>query len=142
MRSIKNLAPVRLYPISPLNVCQPLMTVRGLYPIESIPGMISLLAGKPNASTFPFSSFSFTSRSPVDDKEQAITIDGASLDEALQYGPTAGMPRLITWLEGLQEYSHARSKTEGTWSLSVGTGSQDLLSKVRRHLKSGATEDL
>lgn len=110
-------------------------TVRSLYPVEERPGMISLLAGKPNASTFPFTSFEFKAKSPIDDSEQTLTLDSSCLEEALQYGPTAGMPRLVSWLKGLQEYSHGRKEDDPLgWSLSVGTGSQDLLSKVSMNL--------
>ncbi|KIJ07707.1 hypothetical protein PAXINDRAFT_139770, partial [Paxillus involutus ATCC 200175] len=34
--------------------------IRGLFPLENKPGVISLLAGKPNDAMFPFESFSFT----------------------------------------------------------------------------------
>jgi hypothetical protein len=35
-------------------------------PLESKPGLISMLAGKPNSSTFPFTSIQLTARSPTD----------------------------------------------------------------------------
>lgn len=48
----------------------------------------------------------------------------------LQYGDTAGIKPLREWLYGLQEFSHGRKEGEG-WSVSVGSGSQDLIYKVR-----------
>ena len=80
---------------------------------------------------FPFTSFTFTARSPINSKEDTVlTIEGKELAQGLQYGPTAGAKQLISWIEGLQEFSHGRKKNEG-WRVSVGTGSQDLIFKVR-----------
>ena len=104
--------------------------VRGLYPLESRPGLISLLAGKPNATTFPLTSIQLTSRSPADPSQEIKTeIDSVTLAEGLQYGPTAGLPCLIDWVYGLQEQVHGRKKGEG-WRVSIGSGSQDVIYKV------------
>ncbi|KAJ7253440.1 PLP-dependent transferase [Mycena rebaudengoi] len=109
--------------------------IRSLYPLEATPGLISLLAGKPNPDTFPFTSFSFTARVPGADgaaesaTEMAVEFTPAELGEALQYGATAGVPGLVAWLEGLQASVHGRARGDG-WAVSVGTGSQDLLSKA------------
>lgn len=101
-------------------------------PLESIPGIISLLAGKPNPETFPITSFSFTARTPSadgTDPEREFTLKGQDLEEALQYGPTPGLPRLIKWLLGLQEEVHERVLGDD-WTLTCGAGGQDLLYKV------------
>ncbi|KAJ7111908.1 PLP-dependent transferase [Mycena epipterygia] len=109
--------------------------IRSLLPLEATPGLISLLAGKPNPATFPFTSFNFTARAPpseggqADPEDIALTISGADLAAALQYGPTGGMAPLVDWLYGLQSAVHGRKRGEG-WTLSVGSGSQDLLSKA------------
>ncbi|KAL1949549.1 hypothetical protein VTO73DRAFT_8430 [Trametes versicolor] len=104
--------------------------IRGLYPLETRPGMISLLAGKPNAATFPLTSVQITARSPTDPQKELTTdITGAALAEGLQYGPTAGLPSMIEWIYGLQEREHGRKKGEG-WRVSVGAGSQDVLHKA------------
>lgn len=106
------------------------VAVRGLYPLEDTPGIISFLAGKPNPSTFPFTSLSFTARSPTDPKEETtVTLGDSLLAEGLQYTPTAGISKLLNWLYGLQEIAHGRKRDEG-WRLSVGSGSQDLIYKV------------
>ncbi|KAG9114433.1 hypothetical protein FRC07_007665, partial [Ceratobasidium sp. 392] len=122
--------------------------VRGLYPLEARPGMISMLAGKPNAETFPFTSFSFTANDPTYHKDISaangppgsiaanpnapgqlyITVPPAQLAAALQYGPTTGLPDLISWVFTLQAAQHGRHKGEG-WRVTIGTGSQDLLYK-------------
>ena len=104
--------------------------VRSLYPLETTPGIISLLAGKPNPDTFPFTSFCFSARSPINPKEDTVlTIEGTELAQALQYGPTAGEKQLVNWIEGLQKFSHGRKENEG-WRVSIGAGSQDLIFKV------------
>ena len=106
--------------------------VRGLYPLESKPGVISFLAGKPNDAMFPFKSLSFTATCPSNPGEvSTVSLSGPELAIGLQYGATAGLPRLIDWFVGLQERSHGRIRNEG-WRLSVGTGSQDLIWKVSR----------
>ncbi|KAF5342197.1 hypothetical protein D9611_001983 [Ephemerocybe angulata] len=104
--------------------------IRGLFPLEKTPGLISLLAGKPNPSTFPFTSLSFKARSPTNpDEELDLTVDGDELKAGLQYSDTAGTKPLIDWLFGLQERYHGRVRGEG-WRISVGSGSQDLIYKA------------
>lgn len=98
--------------------------------MEKTPGLISLLAGKPNAATFPFTSMKFTARSPSDpNKELSLSLDEADLQQGLQYGDTAGLNKLRDWFAGLQTLNHGRKEDEG-WRISVGSGSQDLLYKV------------
>lgn len=93
--------------------------------------MISLLAGKPNDAMFPFKSFSFTIASPEDpSQDRSVSLSGKDLSAGLQYGATGGLPRLAEWLMGLQERSHGRKSGEG-WKLTIGTGSQDLIYKVK-----------
>jgi tryptophan aminotransferase len=111
------------------------MAVRSLFPLEATPGVLSLLAGKPNPTTFPFTSFSFTAQSPPTEDGHAasedinLSLSGPELAAGLQYGPTGGMAPLVDWLYDLQRTVHGRERGEG-WGLSVGSGSQDLLSKV------------
>ncbi|KAG8756584.1 hypothetical protein FRC14_002926 [Serendipita sp. 396] len=105
--------------------------IRGLLPYESRPNMLSLLAGKPNPSLFPITSFSLTVQSPIDPSSSTqLTIDGEILEEALQYGPTQGLPQAHKWFVGLQEVAHNRPANGGEWGLSVGNGSQDLIYKA------------
>ncbi|KAJ7759381.1 TdiD protein [Mycena maculata] len=109
--------------------------IRSLLPLEATPGIISLLAGKPNPTTFPFTSFDFTARAPpsedgrTNSDDIALNISGGELAAALQYGATGGMAPLVDWFHGLQSTVHGRERGEG-WTLSVGSGSQDLLSKA------------
>ncbi|KAF9812464.1 hypothetical protein IEO21_06182 [Rhodonia placenta] len=104
--------------------------IRGLYPLEARPGVISLLAGKPNATTFPFTSIKLTARSPTDPSREIETeVNGKALAEGLQYGPTAGLPSLCEWVYELQEREHGRKKGEG-WRVSIGAGSQDVIYKA------------
>lgn len=60
-----------------------------------------------------------------------MQLDGAALNEALQYGPSAGLASIRGWLTDLQAQVHKRDKGEN-WAVSLGSGSHDLMSKVRR----------
>ncbi|KAH9949122.1 PLP-dependent transferase [Amylocystis lapponica] len=103
--------------------------IRGLYPLER-PGVISLLAGKPNADTFPLTAITLTSRAPDDPTRELTTeVSGRALADGLQYGPTAGLPALCEWVYGLQEREHGRRRGEG-WRVSIGAGSQDVIYKA------------
>ena len=103
---------------------------RSLIPLEYTPGLISLLAGKPNPETFPFTSLSFTAKSLLQSGQNVtLTLDQEDLAEGLQYSDTAGLPRVLEWLRGLQKRQHGRRKGEG-WDIAVGIGSQDLICKV------------
>ena len=103
--------------------------VRALLPLEdSRPGLISLLAGKPNADTFPITSLQLTLRDPISNEEVPIALTDAELTRSLQYCASKGIPDLLDWLIGLQEHSHGRKRGEG-WDLTFGTGSSDLIYK-------------
>ncbi|GAA5877268.1 hypothetical protein JCM16303_006222 [Sporobolomyces ruberrimus] len=104
--------------------------IRGLFPLEKLPGMVSLLAGKPNAETFPFSAITVSLKPLIPtDKPEQLVVESDALTEGLQYGPTAGLSGLVKWLENLQETKHSRKK-DGSWQVSVGSGSQDLINKA------------
>lgn len=123
--------------------------VRHLFPLEHVPGMISLLAGKPNASTFPFTSLSFTARSPTDPSDdQQFSLTEPEMNQGLQYGMPDGQAGFNRWLAELQEMEHKRryDVEEGgqNWRLSITNGSQDGLYKVCGIPESycGITDDL
>ncbi|WWD21180.1 hypothetical protein CI109_105664 [Kwoniella shandongensis] len=87
-------------------------------------------AGRPNPTSFPFSAMTLTIKPPLADPSALpvdITIDGNDLDTALQYGPSAGLPKLRDWLEQLQSKVHKRER--GNWTISLGSGSQDMMYK-------------
>jgi len=116
--------------------------IRGLFPLEATPGMISFLAGKPNPATFPFESIEIKLKSGVQMPGEhqphsngapaldSVTISGRDIEEALQYGATSGLPSLVKWLEAFQTHVHKRNKDAEGWRISVGIGSQDCLSKA------------
>ncbi|OJT07370.1 Kynurenine/alpha-aminoadipate aminotransferase, mitochondrial [Trametes pubescens] len=103
--------------------------IRALLPLEDRPGLISLLAGKPNVDTFPITSMQFNLRDPVSSAESTIVLTEGELAKGLQYSSSAGIPDLLDWLVGLQEYNHGRKRGEG-WGLCFGTGSSDLIYKA------------
>lgn len=103
--------------------------IRGLFALENIPDMISFLAGKPNASAFPFDKIAITIKDPSGQHSSEIDIAGQRLEDALQYGPTAGVPDLIKFLMALQSEVHGTGALPPA-SLTVGDGSQDLITKA------------
>lgn len=106
--------------------------IRGLFPLEKT-AKVSFLAGKPNPSTFPFEKVTLHLKPPLENAPEValdnglpaangnghaiksdgaggvtLEIKGADLDEALQYGPTAGLPRLVTFLTEFASVVHNR----------------------------------
>lgn len=104
--------------------------VRRLMLLEDTPGLLSLLAGKPNASTFPITSFSMDVKSPISPfTPTTIKIQDGELTEALQYGPSKGHHKLIDLLTDLQVDIHARKK-DPSWRISIGAGGSDIIYKI------------
>lgn len=112
--------------------------IRSLFPAELIPGMVSLLSGKPNSDTFPFQRILLELKPEVGNtgKVETVSIEGSDLDIALQYSATSGLPKLVDWMENFQSKVHRRERVkEGkrageVWRCSFGNGSQDLLTKA------------
>ncbi|EFI27171.1 kynurenine/alpha-aminoadipate aminotransferase [Coprinopsis cinerea okayama7 len=100
-----------------------------LFSVEGKPGMLSMLAGKPHPSTFPFEHITLGFRTPNTQKITNMTLQEDELETALQYGMTAGIPELVGWVEGMMRTVHSRGENEG-WRVSMGAGSQDLLYKA------------
>ncbi|KAK2498230.1 hypothetical protein MC885_016261 [Smutsia gigantea] len=92
--------------------------------------LISLAAGSPNPSTFPFKAAEVTTHDG-----KAVRLDGARMARALQYSPSAGIPELLSWLKQLQVKLHNPPSvhypaSQGQMDLCVTSGSQDGLCKV------------
>ncbi|KAK7027244.1 hypothetical protein VNI00_015333 [Paramarasmius palmivorus] len=117
--------------------------VRHLFPLERTPGVISLLAGKPNPTTFPIAGVSLAVRDPrsaIKDKKREsdenadlveVKLDKALLEEGLQYAEEAGVRSLMKWFCGLQERVHGRRCTLYEESgVDEAVGSQDVLYKA------------
>ena len=121
---------------------RPQSPIRSLFPAELLPGMLSFLAGKPNASTFPLDEITLKLKADAEGsgrEQTTLTIQGSELETALQYGSTPGTPALVQWLTDWQAKMHHRrivqpgDKVQGgqnPWTINVGHGSQDLLTKV------------
>lgn len=127
---------------TPVRPCLPLVApaltrhpaVRGLLHLELEPGVISLLAGKPNPTTFPITSISFKARNPLSAdglQEDDFTLTPEEVSTALQYNFVAGVPTLVNWVTKLQAFEHKHDVDPATWTVSIGSGGQDLLYKVR-----------
>ncbi|KAI9452456.1 PLP-dependent transferase [Russula earlei] len=103
--------------------------IRGLYPLEQTPGVISLLAGKPNAALFPFINVQFTVPNLDNSGPMLLSVDEDLLSMGLQYAPTNGIQPMVEWLTLFQEQEHRRGRGEG-WRVSVTAGSQDAIYKA------------
>ncbi len=57
--------------------------IRALQPLLAVPGMISLGGGMPNPESFPFKRIDVEMKSG-----ESITLEGAVLEEAMQYSAT------------------------------------------------------
>ncbi|PFH53413.1 hypothetical protein AMATHDRAFT_55357 [Amanita thiersii Skay4041] len=103
-----------------------------MLPLELKPGLLSLLAGKPNPVTFPFTSLSLTVRSPESSPQAQdgthITLTEEELSTGLQYNLTRGMPILVNLVTDLMKHVHGVCDNEG-WRVSLAPGSQDLIYK-------------
>ncbi|KAG8762748.1 hypothetical protein FRC11_007878 [Ceratobasidium sp. 423] len=114
--------------------------IRGLLPLEKTPGVISLLAGKPNQNTFPVEEISITLRAPGapqpyspsggEPVREILNISGDLLATALQYNFTDGVPDLRAVLGDFQLKEHGVAVDDVNLQLTVGSGSQDLMYKI------------
>ncbi|KAK4155643.1 pyridoxal phosphate-dependent transferase [Chaetomidium leptoderma] len=104
--------------------------ISSLLPLEAVPGMISLIVGKPNPDCFPFSGLSIALKGT----NEKIDLNEAELHDAFQYALLpGGVPGLrkarMLWFEEFQAKMHNPGPT-GTWGCAIGSGSQDLLHKA------------
>ncbi len=92
--------------------------IRAIFPLLSIPGMISFGGGYPNPRTFPFAKMSLAFHGG----EQIELMDNA-LNRALQYGPSGSdpvlLPQLILWHQSKDDITLARD------SIVILNGSQE-----------------
>uniref|UniRef100_A0A8C9UJS0 Kynurenine/alpha-aminoadipate aminotransferase, mitochondrial n=1 Tax=Spermophilus dauricus TaxID=99837 RepID=A0A8C9UJS0_SPEDA len=92
--------------------------------------LISLAAGTPNAKMFPFKSAVITV-----ENGNSIKFGEEVMKEALQYSPSSGLPKLVSWLKQLQIKLHNPPTihyppSQGQMDLCVTSGSQDGLCKI------------
>lgn len=92
--------------------------------------LISLAAGTPNANMFPFKSAVITV-----ENGNSIKFGEEMMKEALQYSPTSGLPKLVSWLKQLQIKLHNPPTihyppSQGQMDLCVTSGSQEGLCKI------------
>ncbi|KAL3432972.1 pyridoxal phosphate-dependent transferase [Aspergillus tetrazonus] len=102
--------------------------IRSLLPLEALPGMISLVAGKPSPETFPIAEIAISLKDAPAGTGR-IVVDGDELNQALQYGLPRGNAQLIQWFESLQRSVHGLDENGG-WSCCIGNGSQELIHRV------------
>ncbi|KAI1205182.1 PLP-dependent transferase [Annulohypoxylon truncatum] len=100
--------------------------IRRLLPLENLPGMISLVAGKPNPEVFPFDKITLSLKGA--NEEIVLTRENGLID-GLQYGLPGGNPGLVKWFEEFQSELHGINRSQG-WTCCIGNGSQELLHRV------------
>lgn len=110
--------------------------IRKLQPLVSLPGMISLGGGLPNPELFPITGISFDLKLPmtqsIAEAEEtgtvSVTLSDSELNDALQYSPTSGIPKLHSQLIELQLREHGLGKPDDNqkdMALTITVGSQD-----------------
>ncbi|KAH3767679.1 PLP-dependent transferase [Pelomyxa schiedti] len=97
--------------------------IRAIMPLTSIPGMISLGGGLPNASTFPFKSINFELKDGT-----TVSLTGPQLSTALQYSPSYGVKEFCDYLINFQKTLH--NPPYAPFNVVVSSGSQDLMCKA------------
>ena len=81
----------------------------------------------PNPATFPFAKVTIELKG---EGSESIELSGKTLEAALQYSPTPGVPSLVNNLQRLQDAEHGVAKDR---LVCVTTGSADALSKGQRY---------
>lgn len=92
--------------------------------------LISLAAGCPNPNMFPFKSAAFTV-----ENGSTIRFEEETMQRALQYSGTHGIPELLSWLKQLQIKLHNPPTVnyppdQGQMDLCITSGCQDGLSRA------------
>ncbi|KAI1402869.1 PLP-dependent transferase [Hypoxylon fuscum] len=100
--------------------------IRRLLPLEDLPGMISLVAGKPNPEVFPFEKITLSLKGS--NKDIVLTRENGLID-GLQYGLPGGNPDLVKWFEEFQCELHGIDRSQ-EWTCCIGSGSQELLHRT------------
>ncbi|WFD33423.1 tryptophan transaminase [Malassezia cuniculi] len=113
---------------------RPKSVIRELLVMEKRPGMISMLAGKPNPEGFPFSSITMDIKLTGQSEPVKLTMDSDLLNESLQYSLTPGINALLDAYARIIARVHGRTIDDGSaagdFALSSGVGSQDLITKA------------
>lgn len=124
--------------LSPTSLARQPSAIRKLMPLMKRPGMVSLGGGLPNPSMFPFRKIQFDVSLPYSIDTMSLVLEGNELEEALQYSPTPGLPRLVWQLRDIQNREHHINNllasddenTNALFDVSITIGSQDGLTKA------------
>lgn len=100
----------------------PLREMTGLL-AKASPSVIFLATGLPNPELFPFDAATLSLKDG-----RSINVSSATMNKALQYGPTPGFPDLVKQLRNLQKRIHNPPNFDNL-DLLVTPGSQDGLCK-------------
>ncbi|KAF9910295.1 hypothetical protein BX616_010889 [Lobosporangium transversale] len=93
-----------------------------LVPLKEIPGMISLGSGSLNPKMIPYEGIDLLLKTG-----EKLSIDPDTLQSSLNYSLTEGIPQLTAWLKEFQHKHHAPPRE---FSITIGTGSLDLITKA------------
>ncbi|XP_046652485.1 kynurenine/alpha-aminoadipate aminotransferase, mitochondrial-like [Daphnia pulicaria] len=91
---------------------------------QGSPDLVFLAGGLPNPNTFPFQSASIKLRDGSN-----IQLEGKTINDALQYGPTQGYGPLLSQLKEMQQKLHSPPCWADT-EVVITSGSQDGLCKA------------
>ena len=140
--------------LSEVSLARQPSAIRKLMPLTKQLGMVSLGGGMPNPTLFPFQSFEMTIEMPQqstipsetngndnNNYKKKLILEGDELQEALQYSPTPGLPRLRQQLMELQRRNHGSKGDNACWDVTVTCGSQDGLCKAFEMLLNPQRDD-
>ncbi|OTA98388.1 hypothetical protein M426DRAFT_258948 [Hypoxylon sp. CI-4A] len=100
--------------------------IRRLLPLENLPGMISLVAGKPNPEMFPFEKITLSLKGS---NQEIVLTQEDGLVDGLQYGLPGGNSDLVEWFEEFQSELHGIRRNQ-EWACCIGNGSQELIHRT------------
>jgi len=99
--------------------------IRQLTKFISVPGMLNMGGGLPNASLSPLQKLSFTL-----DNGRTFEFEGEYLNKMLLYSPSLGKPELLEWIRNFMQREHGRDYQREDLLSCVTSGAQDALQRA------------
>jgi len=99
--------------------------IRQLTKFITVPGMLNMGGGLPNAGLSPLQKLTFTL-----DNGRTFEFEGEYLNKMLLYSPTLGKPELLEWIRNFMQNQHGRDYERENLLTCVTSGSQDALQRA------------